>query len=689
MKFRIADTFTSSLSKLTNDEQKTVKTTSFDLQMNPANPGMQFHRIEKSKDKYFWSVRVTRDIRLIIHKTDSDFLLCYVGHHDDAYSWAKKRKIERHPKTGAAQLVEIRESVKEIIIPKYIEEEVSQKSTPLFAELDDDYLMTFGVPQEWLSDVKQATENSLFQVTEHLPQEAAEALLEIATGDRPETPAQIATDNPFEHPDAKRRFSHIVTSEELQRALDYPWEKWITFLHPDQESLVKKDFNGPTRISGSAGTGKTIVALHRAVYLLKKYQDSRVLLTTFSEPLANALQNRLRRIIADNPRLGERIDVYSANEIANVLYQKINRNARIASSLNIEEHIRNMSDTVSENKFSYPFIISEWQNVVDAWKLTSWDQYKDIKRLGRKKRLSEAQRKVLWGIFEKVREKLKQEGVLTNAEMLHEMAQSISEYRNLPYDFVVIDEAQDLTVPQLKFLASLGSKRTNGLFFTGDLGQRIFQQPFSWMSLGVDIRGRSHTLRVNYRTSHQIRSHADRLLPGELSDIDGNREIRKGTVSVFEGIPPVIQSCENEEEEISLVAKHLQSLVQKSLSLHEIGIFVRSKNELHRAIAATKKEDYKFVELDLSVVTKRDHISICPMHFAKGLEFKAVIVMACDDEVIPQQSRIETAAEESDLEEVYQTERHLLYVACTRARDSLLVTGVKPMSEFLEDLKAN
>ena len=530
-------------------------------------------------------------------------------------------------------------------------------------------------------------EDSIFQIAEHLPQEATEALLEIATGGRPEVPTPIVADNPFEHPDAKRRFSHIVTSEELQKTLDYPWERWMTFLHPDQESLVKKEFNGPTRISGSAGTGKTIVALHRAVYLLKKNLDSRVLLTTFSEPLANALRNRLKRLIADNPRLGERIDVYSVNEVAHILYQKADRNIRIASPANIEVHIKNIGKKASDNKFSYPFILSEWQNVIDAQRLTRWEEYKDVKRLGRKKRLSESQRQILWKIFEEVSKKLKREGLITNSEMLHVLAKDISGYRNPPYDFVIIDEAQDLTVPQLKFLASLGSNRANGLFFTGDLGQRIFQQPFSWMSLGVDIRGRSHTLRVNYRTSHQIRIHADRLLPDELSDIDGNQEVRKGTVSVFEGLPPTIQSCKNEVEEINLVAEHLKSLGQKGVSPHEIGIFVRSRNELRRAVATTKKAGFNNIELDLNIATKRDHVSISPMHFAKGLEFKSVIVMACDDEVIPQQLRIETAAEESDLEEVYQTERHLLYVACTRARDSLLVTGVAPMSEFLEDLQ--
>src|SRR5215207_3412356 len=121
MDFRIADTFTDSLARLTNDEQKAVKTTAFDLQVNPANPGMQFHKLDRAKDKNFWSVRVNRDVRLIVHKSAASLLLCYVDHHDDAYDWAERRKIERHPTTGAAQLVEVRERVQEVIIPTYVE----------------------------------------------------------------------------------------------------------------------------------------------------------------------------------------------------------------------------------------------------------------------------------------------------------------------------------------------------------------------------------------------------------------------------------------------------------------------------------------------------------------------------------------------------------------------------------------
>lgn len=690
MEFRIADTFTDSLARLSNDEQKGVKTTVFDLQVNPANPGTQFHRLDRAKDPNFWSVRVSRDIRLIVHRTASSFLICYVGHHDDAYKWAERRKLETHPKTGAAQLVEIRETVKEIEIKKYREVEVSAKPKPLlFAKTSEDELLSYGVPLEWIPDVRRVNEDTLLDLAEHLPSEAAEALLDLATGVTPKIAQPVQqTENPFEHPDAQRRFRIMSNVEELERALEYPWEKWAIFLHPSQKEIVEKDFNGPARVAGSAGTGKTIVALHRAVTLARKNSDSRVLLTTFSETLANVLRNKLKRLISNEPKLGERIEVHSMNGIGTRLFEIHFGKVSIASRNDISKLISELADRISESKFTKPFLLSEWVDVVDAWQLDSWESYRDVTRLGRKTRLPENQRAVLWKFFEELRAKLKSNKLVTQAEAFSRLAIKLSKEKHPPFEFAVIDECQDVSVAQLKFLKALSGDRANSLFFAGDLGQRIFQAPFSWKSLGVDIRGRSKTLHINYRTSHQIRQQADKLLGPEVSDVDGNTESRRGTISVFNGPTPTIVVAKSQAEEIKSAQKWIKEKVAEGLKPHELGIFVRSDAEIDRAKAAAEKADIPFVILDENMETKAGYASICTMHLAKGLEFRAVAVMACDDEVLPLQSRIETAADESDLEEVYNTERQLLYVACTRARDFLFVSGAESASEFLEDFRS-
>ncbi|MBH46602.1 MAG: DNA helicase [Halobacteriovorax sp.] len=684
MEFRISDTFTSSLGKLTNDEQKAVKTTSFDLQVNPANPGLQFHRIEKSKDDNFWSIRVSRDIRVIVHKTNSSLMLCYVDHHDKAYEWASRRKIDKHPVTGAAQLVEVRESIKEIVIPRYIEKETNVTKPPLFESYDDSYLLGFGIPSDWLEDVKLAHEDNLFSILEHLPAEASEALLEIATGGTPQSQVPVAVEDPFEHPDAQRRFKTVETSEELQRALDYPWEKWTIFLHPSQSDLVEKTYNGPARISGSAGTGKTIVALHRAVFLVKSNDECRVLLTTFSETLANALRVRLKRLIGNEPKLGDRIEVHSMRDIGERLFKRVNSDKRVLSQLEEKELVFSISNKI-DHPFSNGFIYSEWSNIVDSWRVKDWDDYKNVKRLGRKKRLAETQRKIVWGVCFVIIKALEDLNAITLSEMYSLVSDTVEGFKNKPFEYIVVDECQDLSVAQLRFLASLGRNETDSLFLAGDLGQRIFQQPFSWKSLGIDIRGRSQTLRVNYRTSQEIRSRADHLLPDEITDVDGNSESRLNTVSMFKGEPPLLKIFNDEKSESSFVSEQINELVAKGYKPHEIGIFVRTVSQSIRAIESVNKSNLNFSILDESLDIKPNHLSIGTMHLAKGLEFRAVFVMCCDDEVIPLQSRIESVSDESDLEEVYNTERHLLYVACTRARDYLAITATDPESEFLDD----
>ncbi len=257
--------------------------------------------------------------------------------------------------------------------------------------------------------------------------------------------------------------------------------------------------------------------------------------------------------------------------------------------------------------------------------------------------------------------------------------------RGSPFDFVIVDEAQDMTVPAMRLFGALAAGRADGLFLAGDQGQRIFQTPFSWKSLAVN-RGRSNVLRINYRTSHQIRSQADRLLPGALTDVDGNTESRKGTVSVFNGPAPEVVLFADEAGEIEAVSTWIGGRAAVGYQPEEIGLIVRSEAELERAHQAVAAAGLTACPIGQNPSGALGCISVSTMHLAKGLEFRAVVVMACDDEVLPDQQRIETITDESDLEEVYNTERHLLYVACTRARDCLLVTGVEPGSEFLDDI---
>ncbi|MGV0029407.1 UvrD-helicase domain-containing protein, partial [Phormidesmis priestleyi] len=538
-----------------------------------------------------------------------------------------------------------------------------------------------------LADVQTTTEDSLFDLIGHLPQEAAEALLELATGSKPKKPIAIAAQtNPFDHPDAQRRFRVMSNLEELERALEFPWEKWTVFLHPAQRALVERHYTGPVRISGSAGTGKTIVALHRAVFLARQHPQARILLTTFSQTLANALQTKLHRLISTEPAVFERIRVAAIQTIASELYTQTFSTPKLATSDDVRSLLQSAATNIPRHRFTASFLFGEWQEVVDAWQIRTWEAYRDVQRLGRKTRMGGAQREILWSIFAQVWQSLEQQQLVTESSLFYQVAQYLVATPNRPFDFAVIDEAQDMGICELQMLAVLMTSQPNSLFFTGDLGQRIFQQPFSWKALGVDIRGRSQTLTINYRTSHQIRSAADRLLPTSLADVDGNVEDRRNTISVFNGPVPAIEICDDIEAEVKTVAQWIMTRLKAGLQPDEMGVFVRDQPQLQRAIAAITQAGATPVKLNAQIVPSPGCITVCTMHLAKGLEFRAVAVMACDDEVLPLQDRIEAVADESDLEEVYNTERHLLYVSCTRARDYLLISGVDPASEFLADL---
>ncbi|MFW6252886.1 MAG: 3'-5' exonuclease [bacterium] len=600
---------------------------------------------------------------MIVHRTNASMVLCYVDHHDKAYSWAERRRLEAHPVTGAAQLVEFQETVQEIVVPRHVE-------APPCGHLSDEELLRIGVPEDWLSVIRAADEDQLLSIAERLPTEAAEALLRVAAGGSvpiPETLSKPTLEESFQHRDAQQRFRVVDGVEELQRALDRPWDKWLVFLHPDQRSLVEQDWNGPARVRGSAGTGKTVVAVHRAVHLARRNTESRVLLVTFSDILARYLSEQLKRLVGNEPRVAERIDVDALSTVARRLWH--------GHSVADESTIATILDRLCEHADALPvtcaFVKAEWRHVVDQYNLTDWEKYRDFRRIGRKTRLSESRRQALWSIYTQLREELSSLRLVPEGAAMHALAREFRDGRNRPYQHIVADEAQDISPAELVFLAALAGSGTNRLFFAGDTAQRIFRQPFSWSRQGVDVRGRSAVLRVNYRTSHQIRSAADRLLDSAIEDPDGDEERRDGVVSVFNGPPPEVAVCRTVDDETDRVADWLDALIAEEFEPATLAVVVRSDAQMERAKLAANRVD--------------SWINTMTMHEAKGSEFRAVAVIACDDEVIPSQERIEHVGDEADLEEVYVTERNLLYVACTRARERLLVSGVIPASEFLDD----
>ena len=681
--FYIADTFRDSLMRLPAEEQALVKQTKYDIEDDWTAPGLSLERVTKNRhDGGFWACRVSRGTRIILHRDGQEVIFCYVAHHDDAWRWAESRRLVPHADTGALQIVQVVERIEEKII-------VKDGPPRPWASRSDAELARCAVPEGCYLDVRAATEESILGLGDRLPQEAIENLIELLAGRLPRGGSGVDENGqpvrPIDHPDARRRFRLIGDAEDLHAALDGAWDRWATYLHPTQRDAAERDWNGPARVTGSAGTGKSIVAVHRAVNLAKRNPTARILLTTFSPLLAKALAAKVRILAMAQPRLMEQIEIEPLDSVMMRLYR-----ARIGAYKEATTAVVTAAVEASPNYpatgLPAPFVAAEWAEVIDAWGITDESGYMSVPRLGRRQRLTQAQRRLLWAVFADLAQDLAAHGSVGLGHAYAQVAASEASANRRTYDFVIVDEAQDVSAAQLRLLAAFGAGRQNGLFLAGDIGQRIFRLPFSWSGMGVNIQGRSRRLRVNYRTSKQIREASDRLLDPQIADPDGENEARNDTISVFASEPPVITRHRDAAAEQTAVSDWIKARLAAGDSPEEIAVFVRSRTEFPRALAAVRNTDQAYAVLDDGTEPSPGQIVVGTMHLAKGLEFRSVAVMAVDENVVPLAERVNAAIDLNDQNEIMATERHLLYVAFTRARDHLYVSSVGTGSMFLDDL---
>ena len=517
MEFRIADTFTAALARLAAPEQKATKTTAFDLQMDPSAPGLKFHRIDRSRDPHFWSVRASGDIRIIVHKTEASFLLAYVGHHDDAYGWAERRRIEAHPRTGAIQIVEVRARIEEIAsrLPPPVRAGAGNRPRRCSGPFRPTNCWLIGVPADWVADVQAATEDGFLALADHLPAEAAEALLEYVSTGRLRPPAPVETPDPFTHPDALRRFRVVENQAELasgtRRAVGPmggvpasgpAGHRGPEFCRPGADLRFGRNRQDRGRAApGGAprppGAGRPRAADH---VLAAARQCARAQaggaagagLARAAPDHRRPLPQRCRRAVSARLR-PPGASWPPTSRLPTRLPRLPTRSAPRAS----------------RRAFCCPNGGTSWT----PGRSPMWRPTPRCRVWAARTGMSAGQRERLWPVFAAVRASLAKRGLATWPEIYGRAAAHHASRETKPFTHIVVDEAQDLGVAELRFLAAIAPPRPDALFFAGDLGQRIFQQPFSWKELGVDVRGRSSTLTVNYRTSHQIRRAADRLLP--------------------------------------------------------------------------------------------------------------------------------------------------------------------------------
>lgn len=667
-----------SLGDLRGSEVK--RTTAFMLkfQDNPDQPGISLERVTKAKSDSLWSARISRDLRAIIYKEGDTWALLHAGHHDDAYNWAQNRKVELNNKTGALQIVEVTESI-EAVLPERQSWQVNQLG--LFDSHSDDYLLSLGLPPSWLPVIRKLlTEEDLLKIIEKLPEEVSERLLQVAVGELVTPPLPKVNTSPLENEDTQRRFVTVKSQAELEKILKAPLATWIGFLHPSQKRLATGNFNGPVKVTGAAGTGKTVVALHRARHLARK--GKHVLLTTFVTTLCDNLTRSLK-LLCTEAELNN-ITVTTVAKQASDILKRAGHRYEIVSDDEIKDLINSFG--LDKCPLTGLELWQEWQFVIQPNGISHWDEYRSVSRAGRGKGLGVRDRKNVWQVFGQVLHRLDAQRKLDWSHYFRRATVVLESGRlDSPFDAVIVDEVQDLRSQELKFLSALAGEKGKEFMMVGDGNQRIYQGRFSFKSLGITIQGRSHILKVNYRTTEQIRRFADNLTTEASDDLNGGRESRKGTVSLLQGPRPTLKDFSSPEKEAKFVASEVQKLMNRGLHADEIGIFARTKYLLKPLKDKLKASDIPFVLLDSQSAGSSEAVHIGSMHRSKGLEFKAVFAIQVSADSLPLAKALNNVTDKRAVQDSLDRERHLLYVTATRARDFAYISWTGRPSQFVEN----
>jgi len=630
-----------------------------------ADPIKAAAKLEYKKHEGFYVFDLPKGRRAILVEVDDVLIVVYVGEHDDAYQWIRNRRVEVHPETQEIQIYRVVE--KEKVVEKPVE-------APLYG-YSPDYLHSLGIPKDYLEPLRMAPEEGVLELIDGLPNSVQERILALLVGKPVPPPPKVKVSTPVLHPANRYQYLLISSKEELEKALFGDWEDWMVFLHPIQRVVVEQ--RGPAKVTGAAGTGKTVVAIHRAVRLAKENPRKRVLLTTYTRTLADTLREGATRLGGKLENLEvEHFDRLLTHWYTKVLGKKliIAKNEQIKAALDQAKREVGAPEWASDL-----FLLNEWSRVVDAWGIRTLEEYLAVDRTGRGTPLNQARRGELWPVFERTRELLTSKGLETWGGRTRTLLENLDK---LPrYDHIVVDETQDLSPIQLKLLRAIVPEGENDLFLVGDAAQRIYQTRVPWRRLGIETVGRSQRLWVNYRTTKEIAELAEKVLPEKVTEAEGE-EVAPKALSILSGEPPLVQTFPSPNGETTALANWLKALTEQGYRPEEIAIVARTKRLLkERGEKAIKKAHLPYWYLE--DYSKGNGVRLATMHRIKGLEFRAVAVVGVEDGVVPLKTALGQAETEADRQAQLELERQLLFVALSRAREKLWVSGVGALSPFI------
>ena len=699
----IASDFLNSFSKIPKKQQSKVLAFVNKFRSNPSQMGINYEKIAKAKDPNLRSVRIDKAYRGIVLKPEKGnvFVLLWVDYHDDAYKWAENKTYRIHPETGSLQVIEIEEtepSKKD----QAIESEIIEPS--LFHGIKDKHLMRLGVPEEQLSLVRNLhNEDELDQIADKLPQEAYEALFFLIAGYSLEevleefewsAEKQPVDVNDFESaltkPDSKRRFYVVEDELELAAILNAPLEKWRVFLHPSQQKLVENSWNGPVRVLGGAGTGKTVAAIHRAKWLAQKVfnkKNDRILFTTFTRNLAADIQDNLGKICTKDTL--RKIEVVNLDKWVSAFLKRKGYEFDIDYGKKTNRFWKQAVDMAPAELQLDPISFrEEWDRLIQPQEITTLEEYLKASRIGRGVRLNRKQRKMAWTVFEEYRTLLNENGLKERSDAIRD-ARLLLENKNnlLPYNAVIVDEAQDMGPQAFKLIRKMAPEGPSDLFIVGDAHQRIYQYKVVLGQCGINIKGRSRKLRINYRTTEETRSWAVSLLKGvSIDDLDGGADDQKGYKSLLHGVFPEVRSFQSLQDEVDFITEYLKKIEEDNGSINETCLVARTNNLLEQYKEALSEKGFKVYMIRRSEPEDRtaSGFRMATMHRVKGLEFDRLIIAGVNDGIIPFKSSEAESSDSTVQREQEINERALLYVSATRAKKQVLVTFFGKACQFLE-----
>ena len=693
VKGAISTDFLTAFAKLPRQVQGKVTEFVNKFRNDPTSPGINYEKIANAQDKKIYSVRIDNTYRgIVVRQPETGvYLLLWVDHHDEAYEWASRKRCEVNPKTGAVQVFDVQTIQEEV---------VNLKEEPLFADIADDQLLEIGVPEAQLEYVKAFTKKEdFYNSANSIPHDVYEYLSWLVEGFTIEDVKELIEDEKEEQQNAEdlsaalevpaslKSFVIVDGEDELRRIMAEPLEKWRVFLHPTQRKIVKKNYSGSARVLGGAGTGKTVVAMHRAKQLASKISgQQRILFTTFTANLAADIKENLRKICSVEEL--RRIEVVHLDAWVNQFL----RESGFAAQIKYDEISDLWEKAVLHANVDLPYDASfyeeEWNRVVIAQEAMSLPLYAKATRNGRGTRLDRKKRMLVWKVFEAYQNLMKENQIRDINTAMYESTKLLQSAGSQPrYAHIIVDEGQDFSDNAYRLLRALaGEEHANDIFIVGDSHQRIYKNHPTLSKCGINVRGRSSILKINYRTTEEIRKYAFALLNGiSFDDLDEDTDLGDMCQSLTHGSVPMIKNFKDASAELQYIAGEIKRLKDNGVALNDICVVARTKPLIDDYVKQLKNEGIN------TFVIKRNKnddrglmgVRVATMHRVKGLEFKYVFVVAANSRIVPLPAAINHTDAISEAESI-TSEKCLLYVALTRAQKGAYVTSYGKPSEFLK-----